>query len=121
MHNMSDNVKNWEGHPYINLEEGLGRLRGNKKIYKTLMGTFLKNDSMTTLQNALDNGDMDAAAAAAHTIKGMAGNLSFTALYQCSMAQEAVIKSGGAADISALTMVWDETLNEVNALIPTLV
>lgn len=118
---MSDAVKNWEGHPYINLEEGLGRLRGNKKIYKTLLGTFLKNDSMTTLQNALDSGDADAAAMAAHTIKGMAGNLSFTALYECSMTQEAAIKSGGTADMPTLTMVWDGTLSEVNALIPTLV
>lgn len=117
---MSDTVKSWEGHPYIDLEEGLGRLRGNKKIYKTLLGTFLKNDSMTTLQNALDSGDTDAAAMAAHTIKGMAGNLSFTALYQCAMAQEAAIKSGEATDMPLLTMVWDETLAEVNALIPTL-
>ncbi|MDR2931661.1 MAG: Hpt domain-containing protein [Oscillospiraceae bacterium] len=79
---------------YINLEEGLGRIGGNKKIFGTLLDSFARNKSYDELCGALEAGDLPAAAAAAHAIKGMTANLSMTALYSASAELEQALKAG---------------------------
>lgn len=72
--------------PYINLEEGLKRVRGNKALYARMLSLFLANKEMEMLEEKLAGGDLEGAAAVAHAIKGMTGNLSLTALFTASTA-----------------------------------
>lgn len=102
---------------YVDIDGALARLRGNKKIVKTLLQTFLKNDTLNTLKTEMAAGNTDAAVMAAHTIKGMAGNLSLTALYNSSVALEAALKAGESADADAYEALWDKTRDYVNLVI----
>ena len=69
---------------FINLEEGLGRVRNNKKLYKRMLSLFLASDQFVALEDALAAGDFAHAADVAHGIKGMSGNLSLNAVYETS-------------------------------------
>jgi len=64
-------------------EEVLGRLY-SEALVKKFAVKFLTDPSYQMLERALKAGDHDEAFRAAHTLKGVAQNLSFTKLYQSS-------------------------------------
>ncbi len=64
-------------------EEVLGRFRTEERILK-FMGLFLKDDSFSNLTKALEQNNLEEAFRAAHTLKGISSNLSFTRLYRSS-------------------------------------
>lgn len=66
-----------------NYEEALGRFRTDERILK-FMGLFLKDDSFNNLRQALAQHNWEEAFRAAHTLKGVCANLSFTRLYRSS-------------------------------------
>ena len=80
--------------PYINLEDGLKRVRGNKALYAKMLALFLGNKEMDMLEEKLAGGDLEGAAAVAHAIKGMTGNLSLTELFAASTALLESLSSG---------------------------
>lgn len=64
-------------------EEVLGRLYSEALVQK-FVGKFLTDKSFQLLEDSLKAGDYGEAFRAAHTLKGVAQNLSFTRLYQSS-------------------------------------
>lgn len=66
-----------------NYEEVLGRFRTEERIAKFIK-LFLKDDSFSNLQKALAEQNWAEAFRAAHTLKGISSNLSFTRLYRSS-------------------------------------
>lgn len=64
-------------------EEVLGRLY-SEALVKKFVGKFLADQSFQLLESSLNAEDYDEAFRAAHTLKGVAQNLSFTRLYQSS-------------------------------------
>lgn len=107
---------------YVNVEEGLGRLRGNQAIFKKLLQRFLDSEDYKQLTNEFKSGNLERAAATAHTVKGMTGNLSLTKLYNASIAFEAKIKEGSATkdDILAYGEVWNKTRLSVKMVMESL-
>ncbi len=69
---------------YINIEEGLGRVRGNKSLYKRMLSMFMEADELGVLETSLLEKNYNEAAKSAHAIKGIAGNLSLTMLFEIS-------------------------------------
>lgn len=69
---------------YIDIESGLARVRGNKTLYGRMLGMFLNGGECAALEENLSAQDYFAAANTAHAIKGIAGNLSLTALFDIS-------------------------------------
>ena len=69
---------------YINVDEALVRMRGNKKLYVKMLDLFLSVNEFTQFEEAIKQGDLNKAADVAHAIKGMTGNLSLTALFEQS-------------------------------------
>lgn len=67
---------------YMNVEEGLARVRGNMKIYKALLSNFIKNTRFELLQKSLKNYDTENALKACHNIKGTSSNLSLMAVLE---------------------------------------
>ena len=57
---------------------------GNEERIKKFALMFPRDDSMQNLRKAISDGDIKASFQAVHTLKGVAGNLSFTALYQAA-------------------------------------
>ena len=68
----------------IDLDDGLGRVRGNKKLFVRMLGLFMDSTEFAALEEALGQGDIAKIEHSAHTIKGIAGNLSLTALFNVS-------------------------------------
>ena len=68
----------------INVEEGLGRVRNNAMLYKRMLSMFIDSKEVGQLEDALAEGNLEAASHEAHSVKGIAGNLSLTDLYNIS-------------------------------------
>jgi HPt (histidine-containing phosphotransfer) domain-containing protein len=81
---MTGNEQSPELKKYIDVDDALSRVRGNKSLYRKMLNLFLQNEEFDNLDNYLAEKDYEKAAASAHAIKGMTGNLSFTALFECS-------------------------------------
>jgi len=62
----------------VDIESGLGRLNGNRKLYRKLLLDFSKNytSSPDDLHRLLQQGNLEDARRLAHTLKGVAGNIS---------------------------------------------
>lgn len=58
------------------------RVMNNEAMYVRLLGMLAEDDSIAKLDDALQAGNLQSAFLAAHTLKGVAGNLGLTPLYQ---------------------------------------
>jgi len=82
-------------------EDVLGRLRTEKLVQKFVL-KFLNDGSYDLLCRSLESGDYGEAFRAAHTIKGVCQNLSFTKLYESSHDLTEALRSGWSQEASAL-------------------
>lgn len=62
-------------------EGTMRRLMGNEMLFYRLLPKVFRDENFQKLEDALTLGDMDAAFDAAHTLKGVSGNLGLTSLY----------------------------------------
>jgi len=88
-------VENQENlNQYIDIETALSRVRGNKVIYKKMLGMFLQNTSFADLENALSQKDYPKASEIAHGIKGLTGNLGMNIVFEESSKLMVQMRSG---------------------------
>lgn len=66
----------------VAVNEALTQLGGDRELYDELLQTFKKETRLKELEEALANKDAEAAFAVGHAIKGEAGNMGFTRLYE---------------------------------------
>lgn len=85
-----------EDKQYVDLDGALARVRGNKMIYKKMLGLFTKSAEFDAFEEALAAQDYARAAEVAHGIKGMTGNLSFTKLFETSAELMVQLRDGPA-------------------------
>jgi len=83
--------------PYLagfDLEAGLKRLQGNRKLYRKLLLDFGKDyrEAAENIHKALIDDDLKQVHALVHNIKGLAGNLSATDLQQAAAAMDSAVK-----------------------------
>ena len=90
--------------PGIELAEGLTRVGGNVKVYQRILQSFAadQKDTAGEIRAALDAKDYQRAQRLAHTVKGVAGNISANALF----AAAADLESGLAGRASAGLDDW---------------
>jgi len=107
---------------YINYEEGLARLRGNKMIYSKTLEIFLRTKEFDSLKEALEENDLKKADYAAHTIKGAAGNLSIAKIYEISSTLHEEFSQGIRSDdkVSELFEANEKTRDYIALLIEAL-
>jgi HPt (histidine-containing phosphotransfer) domain-containing protein len=79
---------------YVDAGEGLKRVAGNQGIYVRLLRSYLASPEFDKLKEQAANGDIEGAAATAHGIKGIAGNLSLAKLYNITIEFEGQLKQG---------------------------
>ncbi|MCL2481117.1 MAG: hypothetical protein FWF38_05355 [Spirochaetaceae bacterium] len=79
---------------YIDIDAALSRVRGNKAIYKKMLGLFLKNNSFADLENTISQQDYPKASEVAHGIKGLTGNLGMNILFEESSKLMVQMRSG---------------------------
>ena len=109
-------------HVYVNLDEGLSRVRGNAGLYKRMLGMFANSKEFNAFEEALDAQDWHRAAEVAHAIKGMTGNLSLTAVFEASTQLMVTLRNGAPdpADVETYRAALIGTQAEVAKLIETL-
>jgi len=104
---------------YIDFADGVKRVMNNTKLYVKFLTKFKNETKLDDLEAAVAAGDLEKARNAAHTIKGVAANLSLAELYKQTLALETQIK-GGAADPAQLNTVktaFAKTLQEIDKVI----
>jgi len=109
---MADNI-------YINEEDGIKRVMNNGKLYARLLTKFRDGTNLGELEELVNSQDWEKAQTAAHTIKGVAGNLSLTELYNQSLDIETQLK-GKTIDPSSMEKIricFSATLAEIEKVI----
>jgi HPt (histidine-containing phosphotransfer) domain-containing protein len=108
-----------DGVVYVNFDEGVKRVMNNAKLYVKLVTKFKNDTKLDDLEAALASGDMEKARTAAHTIKGVAANLSLSELWKQSLELETQIKDGTVKNgqMEILKAAFTQTLQEVDKVI----
>lgn len=86
----------------IEVDSALERMMGSEALLERLLGKFLGEPNYAALCAALERGEPEAAAAAAHGLKGACGNLSMTALYGLFTRQVDALRAGELAEAERL-------------------
>lgn len=66
----------------VNTQEGLGRMMNKAALYEKLLGKYPAAARSSEVMPFFEAQDHEGALAAAHTLKGVTGNLSLTPLYK---------------------------------------
>ena len=93
---------NVENAVFMDVNDAMTRLGNNKKLYAMLLNKFDGKSMLDDLKKKLRSGDVPASAAQAHTIKGLAANLSLKDLREKSETVELIIKSGAYPDTDTM-------------------
>ena len=102
----------------INENDAMARLNNNKKLYITLLKKFDAQTMIDDLLEKIKNGDIVAAEAAAHTIKGLAANLSLADLRAKAESVDNQLKNGDLnIDTAEIELSVKDTIEAVNAWI----
>jgi len=104
---------------YINEEEGKKRVMNNGKLYAKLLTKFKADTNLEALAASAEAEDWEKAKVAAHTLKGIAANLSLTELFNQSLDVETQIKSKSlkSESVEKLKACFAETLVQVEKVI----
>jgi CheY-like chemotaxis protein len=80
--------------PGFDLDGGLKRLQGNRKLYRKLLLNFgdTYSSSAHDIRRALDSGDYEKAHHLVHSLKGVAANLAAGKLLKATVAMEKLVK-----------------------------
>ena len=102
----------------FDLEDGLKRLQGNKKLYRKLLLSFATDYSTVAneIRQALDAEDFDQAHSLVHNLKGLAGNLAATKLQAAAVNLEKLVKGveKKIPSVKDLNLKFSELENALN-------
>jgi len=103
---------------YIDVDDALKRVGGNRALYKKLLGRFVDGNYVDAIEKAILSGDSEDAARQAHTLKGVSANLSLEKVRALSIALEEQIRGGGdcAAGLAELKSAYDVTVGLIDGV-----
>ena len=104
---------------YVDFADGVKRVMNNTKLYVKLLTKFRNDTKFDKLEAALAAGNFETAQGEAHTIKGVAANLSLAELYKQTLELETQIKakSVNPAQMETVKSVFAATIQEVDKVI----
>ena len=104
---------------YVDVDDGIKRVLNNSSLYVKLLGKFKNDTSVKDIEAAFEENDIEKARNLAHTLKGLAANLSLKELYDKVLEFEIQLKGGSfSPDLLALVKdVNEQTLMEVDKVI----
>ena len=86
----------------VDVEAALERMLGSEALLERMLAKFLEDRNLPALRAALEGADPAGAVTAAHTLKGVCGNLSMTALYGLFTRQVDALRAGELAEAERL-------------------
>ncbi len=99
-----------------NTDEALTRCMGNEAFYLKLIGKVLDDKNFAALEEAIANNNLDAAFEAAHSLKGVLGNLSLTPIYEPVYEITELLRARTNADYQPYLKTISEKKAELAAL-----
>jgi len=84
----------------IDIESALKRVGGNRKLLDNLLKKFTNEPFLDHLKNEIAAKDYATAAKTAHSIKGVAANLSLTSLHSIIVVLEQQLKNGSCEEVT---------------------
>ena len=104
----------------VNVDEALERFMGSEAMLERFLKKFPADKGFAALTAALEAGDHEGAVNAAHTLKGLCGNLSIKPLFAGFDRQVALMRAGdwdaAAAMMPQLTEDYNRALEAILAL-----
>ena len=104
----------------IDVDEALARFMGNEALLAKFLLRFPADENFPLLCRAMEQSDPDGAFQAAHTLKGVVGNLSMTGLFRQVSALVEDLRQGdlpaAEARMPALQAQYDTVIAALNAL-----
>jgi HPt (histidine-containing phosphotransfer) domain-containing protein len=99
----------------IDYDGGVQRLMGNEEMYESFLKMFAKDESFAGLEKAMADKDYDQAFLQAHTLKGVAGNLSMKRLYDYMVPFVDMLRNGADIPMAVksfpeLKKIYEETV-----------
>jgi len=106
----------------FDMQAGLDRLGGNKKLFYSLLAKFGKNhkNAVSEIRSAIASGDIKAAEIIAHTIKGASGNIGLQGVYRAATTLEGEYRVNRGKEAAPLLRLLDQTLEQAFASIDLL-
>jgi len=106
----------------LDIENGLRRVAGNRKLYRTLLAKFAasQSDVVDRIRADLLAGDLAAAQRSAHTVKGIAGNLGARDVQAAAGRVESGFRDGRADGALSALPLLEGALRRVLSGIATL-
>ena len=92
--------------PPFDIEAALGRLNGKKTLLRKLLIKFhdIYINAIPTLNEMIEKGELEDAARLAHSIKGGAGNLEASDVFESSSMVELALMEGRIEDVPELIL-----------------
>lgn len=104
----------------IAVEDALARFMNNEALLLRFLARFGQDPSFAALEQALADGRTEDAFTAAHTLKGVTGNLSMQALYRQTCAMVEALRAGALEEarqkLPALQAQYRLTLTALEGL-----
>jgi signal transduction histidine kinase/CheY-like chemotaxis protein/HAMP domain-containing protein len=102
--------------PGLEIEKALQRMGGNVKLLRKQIARFhdTQADVVARIKLAIESGDAESAIRAAHTLKGLAGNIGATAMADCAAAVESILMRG---ETGAVGKALDAMQRELHSLL----
>ncbi|MBF0302643.1 MAG: response regulator [Desulfamplus sp.] len=106
----------------IDIQSALKRIRGNRRLLKNILTDFGKKyvSIKREIESEIEKGDITIAERMAHTVKGVAGNISAYALHSSADKLERAIIERRESDYATLLSDFDKSLQEVLDSLKTL-
>jgi HPt (histidine-containing phosphotransfer) domain-containing protein len=116
---MADPIIGSDGAVYINLDEGLGRVMKNEKLFTKLLNKFITDTNLDEMLVAVQAADYEKAQVMVHTLKGITANLSLTELFKQTLELETQIKGRSVSQEiqESIQKCYNETISLVKKVI----
>lgn len=92
----------------IDIDAALARFMGSEKLILKTLSLFASDENLNSLCTALENNNTEEAYKAAHTLKGVCGNLSLTNLFSMIKDISDALAKGDAASAKSLLPSYAE-------------
>ncbi len=101
--------------PGVNTGDAIRRVGGNVRLYRELLGKFVRDSAGAhgDIVEALERGDRELARRLAHTVKGTAGNIGASGLYDTAGTLESAIANEDGEAVREALEVFRESLERV--------
>lgn len=97
----------------INVNEGLIRFNNDADLYEEFLSTFISDTNYDNMITAINNKDIKASFFYAHSLKGLAGNLSLASLFDSLIPLVESLRSESFDDIDTLLEPINTAYNNV--------